>query len=60
MSDKILWEDIYKDFRVRHPNLCKQVIGWEPRGYLLILLRCKDDVRMEYNYLTKRAIFVKE
>ena len=58
MTGKITWDIIYKDFRSRYPTLRKRVIGWQPYGYLTILLICDDQVKLVYDYLKKQCLFV--
>lgn len=59
MGNKITWQDIYKEFRSGHPNLCKKIIGWQPNGYLSIIVSLDDGDKMAYDYLTKRCWFVR-
>lgn len=59
MSKKIKWSDIYKDFRMRHPNLKKMVTDWKPHDYLTILLRLNDGSQITYEYMTRDTKFIK-
>lgn len=52
---KLTWDDVYRDFRKRHPRLAKDVLGFEPYGFATILLMFPNRVRMTYNYDTKKA-----
>ena len=57
---KIPWSDIYKEFRVKYPTLRRRVIGWQPHGYLQIVLTCDDKVKLVYDYLKKQCVFLEE
>ena len=50
---KLTWNDVYKDFRKRHPTMAKRVLGYEPHSYATILLIFPDRERMTYNYDTR-------
>ena len=54
-SEKITWEKIYNDFKLRHPKICKRVLGYEPYGYAEILIIFPDRVHIIYNYDTKET-----
>ena len=58
MSKKILWEDIYKDFRSKFPNFRKEVLGFRPHDYLTIKLWVKGGRKATYNYATKECRFI--
>jgi len=58
MSKKVTWHDIYSEFRASHPKLRNEITGWQPQGYLSIVLTCKDGRKMTYDYLTKRCYFI--
>jgi hypothetical protein len=58
MGNKIAWQDVYKDFRQRHPNLRKNSCGFEPSGYLSIIIFFKDKTKMSYDYTTKECKFI--
>lgn len=60
MAAKITWADIYKEFRSKYPTLRKRVIGWQPYGYLTIILTCDDGVKLVYDYLKKQCLFLEE
>lgn len=60
---KVTWNDIYKDFRRRHPNLAKQVCDWRPYDYgkVLIILKSRSELVHDYDSHTANYIkFVKE
>ena len=54
-SEKITWEKIYNDFKLRHPKICKRSLGYEPYGYAEILIIFPDRVHIIYNYDTKET-----
>lgn len=58
MKEKITWLDIYKDFKVRLPNLSKGAVHYQPNGYLSIVVSFADGSKMVYDYLTERASFL--
>ena len=58
MREKITWDDIYKDFKIRLPNLSKIATYWKPRGYLSITVHFEDGSKMAYDYLYKKATFI--
>lgn len=58
MRGKITWNDIYKDFKIRLPNLSKRATYWKPRGYLSITVYFEDGSQMAYDYLYKKASFI--
>lgn len=60
MRNKITWEKIYKDFKLRFPHLSKEVIHWHPYEFATIKLWMKDGSRMTYNYDQRKAIFVRK
>ena len=60
MGTKITWETIYKDFGSKYPTLRKRVMGWQPYGYLTIVLTCDEGVKIVYDYLKKQCFFLKE
>lgn len=60
MSDKIKWDDLYKDFKLRYPSWKNKILRWAPYGYLTIKVWFKDDTVMVYDYERKRAVFVKD
>lgn len=60
MTKKITWQDIYKEFRARHPNLRKDILDWRPHGYLTIVVKFRDGSTMIYDSLCKRGTFVKD
>lgn len=58
MKQKIMFSDIYKDFKIRQPNLSKRATYWKPRGYLSITVYFEDGSQMAYDYLYKKASFI--
>ena len=50
MSNKVTWENIWQDFKRRHPRLCKEVVDWRPYDYLKIKLWMKDGRKIIYDY----------
>lgn len=58
MSEKVTWDDVYKNFRLRHPNLRNDVVGFRPYEYSTILVYLSDGRKMTYNYDTKISKFV--
>jgi hypothetical protein len=57
-ADKVSWDDIFKDFKRRHPNLKKMVMRWEPFGFATVRIFLKDSAQLVYNYDTKQAKFI--
>lgn len=60
MGKKVTWDDIYKDFRSRHPNLKKTIMYWHPYDYAMIMLYFKDGRKGVYDFLEQRVQFVSE
>lgn len=60
MAKKITWDDIYKDFRSRHPNLRKMVTYWHPCDYATIMLYFEDGRKGTYNFIEQKARFIAE
>lgn len=58
MTQKIMFSDIYKDFKIRLPNLSKRAIYWKPRDYLSITVYFEDGSQVVYDYLHKKASFI--
>ena len=58
MREKITWHDIYKDFKIRLPNLSKRATYLKPRLYLSITVYLEEGSQMAYDYLYKKASFV--
>lgn len=57
---KITFDDIYSDFRRRHPNLRKEVIHWKPYDYLKIKVYLFDGMILVHDYWTHVATVCKE
>ena len=53
MPGKVLWEDIYRDFRSRFPKLKDLAVYWSPVDYLTIKIYCKSGIVVTYSYETK-------
>ena len=60
MSKKITWDVVYKDFRLRHPNLSKAVTYWCPHDYVTIKLYFEDGRIGTYNYISRKFNFMSE
>lgn len=58
MVKKITFDDVYKDFRSHYPTLRKHAIGWQPYGYLSILVLLDDKIKVKYDYMRKQCEFV--
>lgn len=56
--EKITWDKIYKDFRTRHPNFAKKVLGFQPYDYGKIMLYFSEGEKMVYDFDTKKAVYV--
>ena len=57
-TEKATWDDIYDDFKRRHPTWSKIVLGFKPFGYATIMIMCPDRVKLVYDYNTKIAKFI--
>lgn len=60
MAKKLLWDDVYKDFRSRYPNLRKSVIHWHPCDYATIELYFEDGTKGRYDYLSRSMRLLRE
>lgn len=49
-EEKVTWEFIYEDFKMRHPIMKEQVIYWRPYSYAAILLYLDDGRQAIYDY----------
>lgn len=56
MSKKVTWEDMFKDFKRRHPNLGKRIVDWRPCGYATIKLYIDDGLLAKY-YYDERCVY---
>ena len=54
----VTWEDIYKDFKLHFPSLCKRVTSWRPMNYATIEIHMIEGEYVKYNYDTKHAEFI--
>ena len=55
---KVTYEDVYQEFRRRHPNLSKRIRAYSPYGYATI--RMYDPLMRRYilyNYDDSRAYY---
>lgn len=57
MSQKLNWNDVYQDFRKRHPRLSRMSLNYIPKSYAEILIYLKDGTKLVYNYDTRRVRF---
>ena len=57
---KVTFDNIYADFRRRHPNLKKEVIHWKPYNYLKIKVYLFDGMILIYDYWNHIATVCKE
>lgn len=55
MREKMTFEDVYKLFRTRFPNLSKEVIHWRPYSFGTILVYLEDGRKMTYDVTTNIA-----
>lgn len=55
MKEKITWDKIYKDFKLKHPRLSKDVVKWNPHDYLTIIVYIQGGMKLTYNYFEHRA-----
>ena len=55
MNEKITWDDVYKDFKSRHPKLCKGVRDYRPYAYLQIIVYFTDGTQMIYDYMSHQG-----
>lgn len=53
MEKKITWNEIYKDFRSRHPTSKNLVMDWRPYDILTIKIKLSNGLTLAYNYDTK-------
>ena len=60
MSKKITWDEVYKDFKSRHPNMRKEVVHWQPYDYATIVLYFADGSKGTYNFIERRVKLLKE
>lgn len=58
MHKKVTWDEIYADFRRRHPTLKMMVIDWKPCGWMCIELELKDGRKMKYDGYEHIAKFI--
>lgn len=58
MAAKVKWSDIYKEFRMKHPRLKKEVMDYRPYDFMTIILTFEDGTKMTYNGMTKECKFL--
>lgn len=58
MSGKITWNQIFKDFKRRHPNLAKSAVNYRPSGFLKILVYFTDGSKVSYDFENAVGHFV--
>lgn len=52
---KVTWNDVYKDFRKRHPKMRKHTVGFQPYDFAEVVVYIDDGRKLIYNYDTKRS-----
>lgn len=55
---KVRWEDIYKDFRSKHPRLAKSVIHWQPYAYATVVITFKGGSKGLYNHDEQKMVWL--
>ena len=55
---KVRWEDIYKDFKNRHPRLAKSATYWLPYAYATVIIFFKGGSRGIYNYDEQKMVWL--
>lgn len=53
-DEKITWEDIYKEFKLKFPRLGKEAIYYRPANYLTIDVQLNDNKKVQYDYLNNK------
>ncbi len=48
---KVTWDDVFKDFKQRHPRTAKTVINWYPTdiGVITVVLSNRDKIIYDYD-----------
>ena len=54
MSKKITWKKVYDKFKLKFPNLRKEVLHWSPHDYETIKLYFIDGRMATYEYTANR------
>lgn len=60
LNEKVTYEDIYKDFKRRHPHLSLDAVWWEPADILRIDIFMKDGSTIRYDYTDHRGCFLRK
>lgn len=58
-NKKVTWDDVYADFMQRHPASRTKVMGYKPYDVEKIIVYCRDDISMIYDYRSKETKIVK-
>lgn len=58
-KEKLPYEEVMKDFRMRHPKLGKATRGWQPHGYATVRIWIDGGIVLDYNYDEHMAKIVK-
>lgn len=60
--EKVTWQQILDDFKLRHPRLGKTIVRWWPSdiGEITILLECGDHIVYDYDWHRGRRIVKEE
>ena len=56
---KFTWDKVYKDFRLRFPNLSKEAVHWHPYNYATIKIYFKDGRAASYNVDNRKFTYLK-
>jgi hypothetical protein len=59
MAEKITWAKVYEDFKLKFPNLKKEVLHWHPYTYATVKLYFKDGRKATYNYDDRKFTYLK-
>lgn len=57
-KDKISFDDIYREFKTKFPNLSKAATRWEPEGQMQIRIFFEDGREGKYDGILKTCKFV--
>ena len=55
---KVRWEEIYKDFRAKHPRLAKSAIHWQPYAYATVVITFKGGSKGLYNHDEQKMVWL--
>ena len=53
-NTKITWNDIFNDFKLKHPEMAENVVKFRPFAYHEILIFYEDGKKFTYSYDTKK------